>query len=339
MTRMLLAILGLAWWLGAAGTAEAKPPEIRFPDWYKTTVLVTGWNPATRDLRVTVQVEALLGPVHDLSAEVAWPAGFTARSPRRTLDLLPAGQTWTAEFAADAPATFDGWFEVVAAGRPDRQALRAHIENPGAYPAGAKAVLLAEIAGLAKPLPIGLSTPLSIGSHLAATVPRTFLPLPIWKLSGKSLHLWAPAATFTNPAVQLRFAEWQAAVLAGQATPSRQAGTALLAVLDGPEPFELKPAGDQPPVSLHPTLARQLVQMSIDALLGLETPPNVLAGQAKALGKAPPTFTDGFRAANLGALLAAQGATTEAGAAWRFALERFPAWNLVRDWQDSLGRK
>ncbi|RCK76011.1 MAG: hypothetical protein OZSIB_3358 [Candidatus Ozemobacter sibiricus] len=339
MTRMLLAILGLAWWMGAGSPAAAMPPAIRFPDWYKTSALVTAWNPATRELRVTVRVEAPIGPIADLAVEVVWPAGFTGRTPRRTLDRLPAGQSWAAEFVAEAPASFDGWFEVVATGRPDRQALQAHIEQPGAYAASAKAVLLAELANLAKPLPIGFCSPLSIEAQLAATVPRAFLPLPLWPVAGRRLHLWAPAVAFTDPAVQQRFAEWQAAVLAQQATPSRQAGTALLAALGGTEPYEVKPAAEQPPIALHPEMARQLVQMSIEALQSLESPPPVLAKQVEALRAAPPSFTDGFRAANLGVLLAAQGATTVASTAWQLALERWPAWNLVREWQDSLGRK
>ncbi|NLI79122.1 MAG: hypothetical protein GX442_22105 [Candidatus Riflebacteria bacterium] len=338
MSRLALTLLGMVLCLGWTETAAARPPDVRFPDWYKTTLSVKAWNPATREIRVALTVEAPLVPIHDLAAAVAWPAGFTGGSPRQSIGTLAQGKSWAAEFTARGPETFDGWVEISGEGRPDRAGLRQAIERPGAYAPSVRTILLSEVEGVTGPLPFGLSLPLCIRPDLAAAVPAAFLPEPRWPVGERALHLWAPAGSFELPAVQARFADWQKAVVAGNAAPARQAATALLAALGSTDALDFVRA-DGTPLTITGAMARQFVRVSLDALHGLELSRTQLGALLKDLGRTPPALTDGFRAANLGVLLAAKGAPAEADRAWGFALERLPAWNLVKGWRPPPGRK
>lgn len=338
MSRLVLTLLGMVLCLGWTEPAGARPPDVRFPDWYKTTFSVKGWNPATREIRVALTVEAPLVPIHDLTATVAWPKGFTGGSPRQTLGTLAQGESWTAEFTARCPAAFDGWVEISGEGRPDRAGLRQAIERPDAYAPSARAILVAEVEAVTGPLPFGISVPLSVRPDLAAAVPAAFLPEPRWPVGERALHLWTPDGSFDLPAVQARYADWQKAVAAGNAAPARQAASALLAALGSADTLDFVRV-DGTPLTITGAMARQFMQASLEALHGLELSRTQLGALLKDLGRTPPAFADGFRAANLGVLLAAKGAPAEADRAWGFALERLPAWNLVKGWRPPPGRK
>jgi len=338
MHRFAFSIVVGFFCLGACTVCSARPPDIRLPDWYKTSFVVKYWNPGTREIRLSLDVEATLVPLKQLAAEVIWPVEFSSKSGKKSSILLPKGRSWKAEFVGLAPASFDGWVEITIAAFPEPAAMRKQIESSATYTSQVKAILLEEVRALEEPINIGLNAPLHIDGEIAISAPDLFIPSPVWPVDGRSLLLWLPKANLENPKCRKIMISWEKSISQKDCGKAIEAAVNLLDFFPASESVRLLTEHGTA-ISINPDLARQLLNVSIDALKGISAGPEDLSEQLRSFESRSPSFSDAFRAANLGVLFAAKGNNAKAGVAWKFALNRLPAWPMVKAWVQNIGRK
>jgi hypothetical protein len=311
--------------------AVAVTPDVRWPEWNRVIPQVSAWNPDTGEVQVSIEVRAIGGNLHMLSASVSWPEGFRGVGAPQKLNRLASGKSWVTIHRAVGPQQFDGWAEMLVSGLPDPVALKERIARTPEYSPVVREIMNRELAGLKEPIPIGRAIPLFVSPEIGVVFPGTWLFSRVKLGEYPPVFLWAPAFTMGSGELAQVYAGFKDALTGNRRDVAVQSLGRIWELTRNHQGFVEVSSADGQSSSLAVTVISPCLTANRLVLRGLTDLSGAIAEHReleKSLETGP---ANPYLHVNWGLLLMARGQGLEAEKHFQTALREIPGMVLAAD--------
>lgn len=321
----LLSILIICF-LSIVNGAFAMLPRVKFPEWNKTSIKITDWDPLKGILTLTVTVEANKIPLEKVSSQPYLQSNFNMMLSKYEKENIKQGDKVTFVHKLNIKSNTHNWLELDLRAKPDITGLKLlirseHKENPIM-----RDILEAEADQIKAPIFIGTSMPILVRDDIAMSVTPEIAFTPTFIHNKTRYYIWMPLdsseSQTTNSAVKI----FRESVEEKNLRNIEAAGQNLLKRFDTDKRTIVfkKENGDN--FAIPTKVARDMLSANIACLKAILTDnPEELEKTYRAMN---PSYSKAFIAYNLYALLKTKN-KDKAEKYKNEALQQQPAWPLL----------
>ena len=205
--RITLLSIMIICFISIVNGAFAMLPRVKFPEWNKTTIKITDWNPVKGILTITVQIEANKIPIEKAYSQPYLQSNFNMMLSKYEKDNIKQGDKATFVHKLNIKSNTNNWLEMDVRAKPDITGLKLlvrseHINNPAM-----REILEAEADNINAPIFIGTSMPILVRDDIAMAVTPEIAFTPTFNHNQKTYYVWMPLdsaeSQTTNSAVKI----------------------------------------------------------------------------------------------------------------------------------------
>ena len=282
---MLLALLSVFIFVFSVFPVNAMVPQVRLPEWQKTKVYISSWEPTKNKLVVCVELCALTN-ISEISCKMNLENGQATDDKiiRETIDTKNNKQTIKAntlksllknevvtfkkEFKVK-PNTSD-WLDINLRAKPDSNELREIVDQLYLNNPSVNIILKSEIDNIKNPIYIGRITPILTRTDIAVTSVKECTP-NLEKINDSNVYLWYPELPLGQGYEAETLKVFSMAVSAKKNKDAETIGNILIKRLQQlNRPLKIsKPSGEV--FTIPPTIAIDLITGDIATLNSYKT--------------------------------------------------------------------
>lgn len=171
---------------------SAMTPEIKMPQWCKTEVSLTEWNPETSMFIISVEIAADKIDMSQVTSKASFQKWPNLKVREHEREFLKKGERSMFSHKIHAKAPFETWVDFDIRALPDIKQLLALIEVENKNNATKRGILTRDAQRIDKPVYIGLSIPLCVREDLAMAVTSDLLPALVKEKDAPLYYTWNP---------------------------------------------------------------------------------------------------------------------------------------------------
>ena len=328
----LTAILGC--FAIAAGSLQAMTPQVRLPDWQRSQIAISEWQPEHGILIIRVTVEASAMALSNVSSRLHIPVEPSLPDNTHKKQSMKKGEKAVFMHKINIKPNFAGWCEVDLRAQPDKKELIELIGSVHANEQATRAILEAEAQTISQPIFIGNSMPLLLRDDIAICTAKETAFRPDFKSDNHEFYVWHPeSGTGTGLTAELLKA-FSAALSAGNVKNALSTAETLIRKLKGSkDPLKLEKANGES-FMIPAEVAIALIEadtLTLSAVVNKDT-----ESLQKALMAMKPGYTRPFLMFNLGNLYASLKKNDKAKTYIKQALDAIESWPLAKKQLENL---
>ena len=191
LTRIALLSLIYCLFMNAA-LVQAVTPQIRLPEWHRTSVAISEWKPDQGILVISVSIEANQVSLSNISSELHAPAELNAPADRHERAVLARGDKTVFMHKISVKPGFSGWFELDVRAQPEKSGMLALVAGTHAKEPLTRKILEEEVNTINQPIYIGTSLPVLLRDDAAlSTMPEAAFN-NAYEQNDRKYYLWYP---------------------------------------------------------------------------------------------------------------------------------------------------
>lgn len=339
---MFAVIMALCISFFAIAPANAMVPQVRMPEWQKTRVYISSWEPNSGKLSVCVELTALTN-ISEVSCkmnlensnekddtityEITLPGTNNKKTIKsNVIDSLPQNSKATFKKVFNVKPDTCDWLDINLRAKPDANDLKRIIEKDYANNPTIHLILKNEIDNIKNPIYIGKITPILARNDIAITSVKDSAP-NLEKIDSEDCYFWYPetAAGKGFEAESLR--TFSVAVAAKNTKNAETIGNILIKRLSASNrPLIItKSSGDS--FAIPPLVAIDLIASDIATLKAFKL--NNADFIQRALNDMKESDIKSMLKYNLAALMKKQGSNNEFQKIIQELKTAYPAWPLL----------
>ena len=323
------AILLLLCFILVSNGVFAMMPRVQFPEWNKTTIKITDWDPVTGILTLTVEVEANKIPIEKVYSKPYLQNNFKKSLPKYEKENIKQGDKAVFIHKLNIKNNTSNWIEMDVRAKPDITGLKLLIRSQYPNNPTMKEILEAEADNIKSPIFIGTSMPILARDDIAMKVTPEIAFTPKFSHKDINYYIWLPLDTAesktTNSAIKL----FKEAIKDKNFKTVEASGENLIKRFETNKrtiTFK-KSNGDN--FAIPTKIAKEMIQADIVCIR------MILTGETEKLEKTyssmNPSYTKAFIAYNLYAFFKSINQNDKAEKYKKEALSEQPAWPLLKN--------
>lgn len=328
MCKRLKILLFLLAFVYLAEGAFAMSPGTRFPEWNKTDIRLTDWDPARGLLTVEVTIEANRIPISKVYSQPYLQSSFNTILARYEKEGIKQGDKAVFTHRLNVKSNSDNWLEMDIRALPDLAGLKMLIRSEHANNPATLRILEAEANQIKSPIFIGGSLPILTRNDIALSVTPEIAFSPSFSFNNSNYYIWLPLNSAENQTTSSSVKLFKAAVKKKDAAQIEITGQNLINRFSSDKKSIVfkKPNGDN--FTIPSKIAVEMLNADIISLKAiLSNDPTELEKAYKAL---PSCYTKAFIAYNLAVLYKSLNKTEKSQEYLLQAIEEQPAWPLAK---------
>ncbi len=312
----------------AAACLPAMTPEIKLPEWQRSKIDISDWEPDNKILTVRVDIEAPSVKLENISSQLHMPAELAASGSRHERPVLKKGDKVIFLHKLSIKPDFAGWAEVELKAQPSQTELLQLIKEKHSKEPATSAILEAEAMTIKEPLFFGRSMPLLVRDDIALCTAAETAFKPDYKALGTEFYLWYPESGFGKGLTNEGLKAFTGAIAAGNLKTAESAGSMLIKKLEaGNEPLTLSRANNET-FAIPSSVAVELIQANLMTLKAIVNKDPVAFESL--IENLKPGYTRPFLMYNLASLYESQKSRGKARIWYEKAIAEIPAWPLAQ---------
>ncbi len=185
----------------------AMVPRVRFPEWNKTEIKITDWNPSKGILTITVEVEANRIPIEKVYSQPYLQSNFNKILSKFEKDNIKQNEKAVFVHKLNIKSNTSNWLEMDVRAKPDVAGLKLLIRNEYVNRPTMREILESEANQIKSPIFIGTSMPLLVRDDIALSVTPEIAYVPSFEYNNQKMYVWMPLdsaeSQTTNSAIKL----------------------------------------------------------------------------------------------------------------------------------------
>ena len=109
--------------------AFAMVPRVKFPEWNKTSIKITEWNPAKNQLTIQVEIEANKIPLNKVYSQPYLQKNFKKPLAKKEVNFVKQGDKAIFSHVFEVKPNTDEWLEMDIRALPDIAGLKILIRS------------------------------------------------------------------------------------------------------------------------------------------------------------------------------------------------------------------
>jgi hypothetical protein len=325
-TRVVFFIVVFCLFMNPA-SVQAVTPQVRLPEWNRTSFAIAEWKPDQSILVISVSIEANQVGLSKISSQLYAPEELNVPVNRHERETLAKGDKVVFMHKISVKKGFSGWFELDVRALPDRAEMMALVARQHADAPLTRKILGEEVNTIERPLQIGTSMPILLREDAAlSTMPEVAFTEEL-ENGDRKYYLWYPPEGLGKGITAEGLKTYSAALRTASLAKSESAARMLLRKFEtSSEAIGIEKANGET-FMLPAKAAADLInanQLTMRAVFGAK--PEILEEHLKAMR---PGHTRPFLYYNLAVLENSQAKRT-AGKHLENALADQPAWPLAK---------
>jgi len=310
-----------------AASVHAVTPQIRLPEWNRTSFAIAEWKPEQGILVISVSIEANQVSLSKISSQLHAPPELNVPADRHERESLVKGDKTVFLHKISVKAGFTGWLELDVRAQPAKQGMLALVAAIHSKEPLTCKILEEEVNTINQPIYIGTSLPVLLRDDAAlSTMPEAAFTNDLEE-GGRKYYLWYPPESLAKGITGEGLKVYSSALRTASLTKSESAAKMLLRKLENDkEPLVVEKAGGET-FTLPAMVARELInanQLIMRAVTGKK--PEILSEH---LNTMQPGYTRPFLYYNLAMLENSLKKRALAIKSLEKALADQPAWPLA----------
>lgn len=310
-----------------SNSVQAVTPQVRLPEWNRTSFAIAEWKPDQSILVISVSVEASQVGLSKISSQLHVPEELNVPVDRHERETLGKGDKAVFLHKISVKKGFSGWFELDVRALPDQSEMLALVAKQHANEPLTRKILEEEIKTIERPMHIGTSLPILLREDAAlSTMPEAAFTADL-EYGNRKYYLWYPPEGLGKGITAEGLKTYSAALRTASLAKSESAARMLLRKLEtSSEAIGIEKANGET-FMLPAKVAADLIsanQLTMQALFGAK--PEILEEHLSAMR---PGYTRPFLYYNLALLANSLKKRTQAIKHLESALADQPAWPLA----------
>ena len=305
----------------------AMVPRIKFPEWNKTSIKITDWDPVKGILTITVKIEANKIPIAKAYSQPYLQSNFNKVLSKYEKSDIKQGEKVVFTHKLNVKSNTNNWLEMDVRAQPDIAGLKLLIRSEYNVNPAMREILEAEADQIKAPIFIGTSMPILARDDIAMSVTPEIAFAPIFEHNDTKYYIWLPLdcaeSQTTNSAVKL----FREAVSKKNLRNIEAAGQNLIKRFDSSKRTIVfkKENGDN--FAIPTKIATEMLSSDIECIKAILN--NDTDSLEKTYTELKPCYAKAFVAYNLYALFKHNNNKTKAEKYKKEALAEQPAWPLL----------
>ncbi|EKD82055.1 MAG: hypothetical protein ACD_39C01501G0002 [uncultured bacterium] len=310
-----------------SSAVQALSPQVRLPEWNRTSFAISEWKPDQGILVISVSVEASQVGLSKISSQLHAPEQLNIPVDRHERATLAKGDKAVFLHKVNVKEGFAGWFELDVRAQPEQSEMLALVAEKHAKEPLTCKILEEEIRTIEQPIYIGTSLPVLLRKDVALnTVPEAAFSNDL-EQSDRKYYLWYPPEGLGKGITAEGLKTYSAALRTASLAKSESAARMLLRKIEtSNEPIGIEKT-DGETFMLPAKVAADLIsanQLTMRAVTGAK--PEILQ---KHLNTMQPGYSRPFLYYNLAVLESSLKKRALAIKYLETALAEQPAWPLA----------
>ena len=304
-------------------------PRVRFPEWNKTNIKITDWNPSNNQLTIEVEVEANKISLNKVYSQPYLQNNFKNPLPKKEIDFVKQGEKAVFKHVFNIKPNTNEWLEMDIRALPDIIGLKVLIRSEYVNKPTMIEILEAEADQIKSPMFIGTSMPLLVREDIALGVTPEIAFTPTFKHDNTSYYIWVPLDCAENKTTNSAIKLFREAIETKNLKSIEATGQNLLKRFktDKKTIVFKKSKGDN--FAIPTKIALEMLNTDIICIKA------ILSGNTENLENLyknmKPSYTKAFIAYNLFSIFKAKKEEEKAKIYKKEALDQQPAWPLLKN--------
>lgn len=312
----------------------AMTPEIRLPEWQRSKIDISEWQPEQSLLTLRVDIEAPTVQLEKISSRLYLPEALSQDAGKHERPQLKKGERVIFMHQITVKPGFAGWAEIELSAQPAKAEIIGLIKSQHSQKPATAAILEAEAMTIDKPLSFGRSMPLLVREDIAISTAPEMAFKPEFKFKDRQMYLWYPEAGMGKGLTAEGLKAFVGALAAGNFRTAESAGNMLIKKLEtSNEPLTLHKENNET-FSIPAQIAISLIKANLQTLQAIDT--QKTEGLELYIDQMQPGYTRPFMMFNLAALHEGLKNKKAAIAWYEKARQEMPAWPLAQKRLDAL---
>lgn len=307
--------------------AFAMTPRVKFPEWNKTSIILSDWDAIKGILTITVQVEANRINLGKTYSQPYLQSSFNTLLTRQEKDEIKQGDKAEFVHRLNIKSNTENWLEMDIRCMPDVAAMKYLIRKEYSGNPAMLEILEAEANEIKAPIFIGTSMPILVRDDIAISATPEIAFIPSFNYNGNNYYIWLPLDTAESQTTCSAIKLFKAAIESKDAQKIEKTGIALLNRFDTDQKSIVFKKANGDNFMIPTKVALEMLKADIICLKAVLT--NKTDELESELEKMSPSYTKAFMAYNLSALFKSLGDKEKLLKYKRMALSEQPAWPLA----------
>ncbi len=190
-----------------ASGAFAMVPRVKFPEWNKTNIIISDWDPIKGILTITVEIEANKIPIEKCYSQPYLQSNFNKLLSKYEKENIKQGEKAVFTHKLNIKNNSENWLEMDVRAKPDIAGMKLLIRSEHANNPAMREILEAEANNIKSPVFIGTSMPILTRDDIALSATPELAFTPTFIYDGTKYYIWTPLETAdnktTNAAIKL----------------------------------------------------------------------------------------------------------------------------------------
>jgi len=311
----------------SANGVNAMNPEVRLPEWCRTSFSISEWQPNEGVLVVRVEIAANAITLRQISSKLHLPKDLSQQGDLRERKILKKGDKAVFLHRVSIKPDYYGWVEIDLRAMPDQTELLELVRKTHAGEPITARILEEEAKTVSQPITIGTSLPLLLRNDIAIGSSEEMAFKPEYKSGKRVFYMWYPPSGIGKGITAEGIKAFDSALRLGNLVKAEAAANMLVKKFTNfDEPLTLE-KDDGESFAIPAKMAIELINadmLSLRAICSNSTPE-----LEKSLEAMKPGFTRPFLYFNLGVLYENNKDFIKAQNAFKKALADLPVWPMA----------
>lgn len=321
----------------SANAVNAMNPEVRLPEWCRTSFAIAEWQPKEGVLVIRVEIAANAITLRQISSKLHLPKELSQQADLRERKILKKGDKAVFLHRISIKPDYYGWVEIDLRAMPDQTELLELVRKTHANEPVTATILEAEVKTVSQPITIGTSLPILLRNDIAIGSSEEMTFKPEYKAGQKVFYMWYPPVGIGKGITAEGIKAFDTALRLGNLVKAEAAANMLIKKFTNfDEPLTLeKDNGESFAIP-----ARMVIELINADMLSLRAICNNSTTELeKSLEAMQPGFTRPFLHFNLGVLYENNKDVARAQNAFKKALADLPVWPMASNKIDKSGKQ
>ncbi len=307
----------------------AMTPRIRFPEWNKTNIKITDWDPIKGILTITVVIEANRIPIEKAYSQPYLQSNFNKVIPKIEKENIKQGDKAVFTHRLNIKSNTTNWVEMDIRAMPDIAGLKVLLRSEYADNPAMRDILEMESDQIKNPVFIGTSMPILVRDDIALNVTPEIAFVPSFIHNNQKYYIWLPLDTAESKTTNSAIKIFKTALEGKDLKKIEAAGQNLIERFNTEKRTIVFKRGKGDNFAIPTKVALEMLRANIVSLKAILN--NNTDELEKFYSEMKPCYTKGFIAYNLYALFKSAGNTAKASKYKNEALTEKPAWPLLKN--------
>lgn len=321
----------------SANGVNAMNPEVRLPEWNRTSFTISEWKPEEGILVVRVEIAANAVTLRQISSKLHLPEKLSQQADLRERKILKKGDKAVFFHRISVKPDYYGWIEIDLRAMPDQVELLELVRKTHANEPITAKILEEEAKTVVQPISIGTSFPLLLRKDIAIGSSEEMTFKAEYKAGQKVFYMWYPPAGIGKGITAEGIKAFDAAVRLGNLVKAEAAANMLVKKFTSfDEPLVLEKDNGES-FAIPARMAIDLINADMLSLRAICS--NTTTELEKSLETMPASFIRPFLYFNLGVLYENNKDFARAQGAFKKALTDLPVWPMALEKVEKSGKK